>query len=693
MQPFNGHLMILRNIKKHCILIPFCGSGGEAASLPAAFAASLFILASATSLAADAVKPEAGPDVLRAELVDSTEAEVEATGGDGLRKLGRALFGTKTAAKTAAEEVSEKEAPVPPVTAVEVVKPVAVKKDETVADRHDERLRDFYPDPAPARLAESRHEVQGKEAVSKIFEEVAAMARRFDAPELDLTRLHHLPEVPQDFEADWRGVVGSSIWGDRKVIQYGVDRAYTTAITQSVKVRSFVRIPKVQEAIIRENRGLFAPEVFGEGDARHGDQPTGSILTTGKTGRFLEDTYDGEYGLRKRLDSGGEMKLSQRLSSLDNNSEFLDPNAQTGSEVVLSIAQPLLRGAGKDYARSEVRLAQLDRDFAVGESLRLIEDYLLEVNSAYWGLYLSRAALAQRQRLTEQTSDVVKLLEDRQKLDDTATVSELYRARATMNRREADLRRTQMAVGTAEQRFRSLLRDPELPMGAAGEMIPATAPQLARPAVNIQASSREALLNRSEMAQASARVRAAAVRLSQAKSELKPQLDFVGEVGYAGITNGRSVDRAIDDMNDHGTDLRAGLRYSMPLGNEPAKARVERRQLEYDQTLDDYRIRGEEVLLQTLIAYQDLLTAYQDMSGKYQSALASRKEIEQICDRIGLAGEEAGNTIAYQLQLQLDAMDRNQVAEEEFLVAIVAYNSTIANLQRAQGVLLQIDRK
>ncbi|MBP6782920.1 MAG: TolC family protein [Verrucomicrobiales bacterium] len=632
-------------------------------------------------------QPEAGRSLIRAEVIENAESEVAEE--NEFKKLGRAFFGPKSATSGKKPE----SAPASPPKGSEVVKKSDKKQDETVADRHDERLRDFYPDPVQARLAESRHEVHGKEAVSKIFEEVAALAGRFDAPELDLTRLHHLPEVPQNFEADWRGMVGSSILGGRKVIHYGVDRAYTTAITESVKVRSFVRLPKVQEAIIRENRGIFAPEVFGEGDAHHGDQPTGSTLTTGETGRFLEDTFEGEYGLRKRLDSGGEMKLSQRLSSLKNNSEFLDPNPQTGSEVVLSIAQPLLRGAGKDYARSEVRLAQLVRDFAVGESLRLIEDYLLEVNNSYWGLYLSRAALAQRQRLTEQTSDVVKLLEDRQKLDDTATVSELYRARATMNRREADLRRTQMAVSTAEQRLRSLVRDPELPMGAAGEMIPATAPQLGRPAVDIQASSREALLNRSEMAQASSRVRSAAVRLSQAESALKPQLDLIGEVAYAGIANGRSVDRAIDDMNDHGTDLRAGLRYSMPIGNESAKATVERRQLEYDQTLDDYRIRGEEVLLQTLIAYQDLLNSYQDMSGKYQSALASRKEIEQIRDRIGLAGEEAGNTIAYQLQLQLDAMDRNQVAEEEFLVAIVAYNSTIANLQRAMGVLLQVDRK
>lgn len=96
------------------------------------------------------------------------------------------------------------------------------------------------------------------------------------------------------------------------------------------------------------------------------------------------------------------------------------------------------------------------------------------------------------------------------------------------------------------------------------------------------------------------------------------------------------------------------------------------------------------MLLQTVVAYQDLLTAYQDMAGKYQSALASRREIQQLQDRMKLADQDPGKTVAYQIQLLLDAIDRNQVAEEEFLVAVVAYNTSIAQLQRAQGVLMKV---
>jgi hypothetical protein len=185
-------------------------------------------------------------------------------------------------------------------------------------------------------------------------------------------------------------------------------------------------------------------------------------------------------------------------------------------------------------------------------------------------------------------------------------------------------------------------------------------------------------------------VRAAAVRRSQVVSELRPQLDLVGEVGSAGISGGRSVGSAIDDQTSSGADWRVGLRFSYPLGNSAAKARLERRDIEIQQAMDDYRIQGENVLLQTLVAYQDLLTAYQDMAGKYQSALASRREIQQLQDRMKLADQDAGKSMAYQVQLLLDAIDRNQVAEEEFLVAVVAYNTSIAQLQRAQGVLLKV---
>lgn len=569
-------------------------------------------------------------------------------------------------------------------------KQVPVAAPATVAQQHDARLKSYFPDGGDGSVKISKHEQFGNEAVAGIFGEIVRETQRFNSPELELSSISKLPPVPDDFDASWKTQIREQVWENQTPVRYGVEKAYSTALNNSPNVRTFLRIPKIRETLIRENKGIFSPQLFAELDYAHGDQPTGSILTTGKTGRFIQDSLEGEYGIRQRIGTGGEVSLSHRMSTLRNNSEFLDPNPQTGSELVLSVAQPLLRGAGSTYVHSEIRLAELDRSMARGETVRLLEEYILEVNRAYWGVYLSRAALAQRQQLTKQTSELLKMLEERQKLDESATKSELFRATATMNRREADLRRTRMAVRTAEQRLRAMMKDPAAPMGASGEIIPVSRPHLARPQVDIQSISKEALLNRSEMAQASSKVRSAAVRRSQVISELRPQLDLVGEVGSAGISGGRNLGNAIDDQTSSGLDWSVGLRFSYPLGNDAAKARLDRREIEYQQSLDDYRIQGENVLLQTVVAYQDLLTAYQDMAGKYQSALASRREIQQLQDRMKLADQDQGKTVAYQIQLLLDAIDRNQVAEEEFLVGVVAYNTSIAQLQRAQGVLMKV---
>ncbi len=566
------------------------------------------------------------------------------------------------------------------------------KAGSSAGDKGGEDLPpELSPNATPPSFKPGRAEIEAEKAVKAVYEEVLAATANFNGPETRPEVLAALPQVPPDFDATWRSGLQQPANNGQSLTAMGLEDVYSSAFRNSTQVRSYLRTPRVQEALIRENRALFHPEFFVNADYINSDEPTGSILTTGKTGRFREESIEGEAGFRSRLTTGGEVSISQRITSLKNNSEFLDPNPQTGSEVVLSVAQPLLRGAGATYNRTEIRLAELGRDLARGEALRLLEEFLLEVNRSYWGVYLSRAALIQRRMLTDETSKLVNLLEERQKLDETATVSELFRARAMMNRRQADLRRTSMAVVTADNKLRSLMRHPALPLGASGELVPSSAPIISAPVADVHAVASEALLNRPEMIQASISVRAAAVRLAQAKSELRPQLDLVGEAGYNGISDARNTSNAMDDMTENDIDWRVGLRFSVPLGNVAARARHEARKLEYEQALDAYRIQGESVLLQTLVAYQDLVTSYQDMAGKFQSLTASRREIEQLKDRLKVDDEDSGKTVAYQLQVLLGAVDRNQVAEEEFLVAVVAYNTAVANLQRAEGTLLKVE--
>jgi hypothetical protein len=349
-----------------------------------------------------------------------------------------------------------------------------------------------------------------------------------------------------------------------------------------------------------------------------------------------------------------------------------------------------MRGAGRQNSLATFRIAKLESDVAAVVFLKQLQDHLGQVNQAYWTHYLARAAYRQRLQLVERTSKIVTTLEKRQELDPDATKSELFRARAAMKKREADVQRTRMSVRVAEEQLRALVNDPEIPMGGSGEWIPTSSPLLDAPRHDIRPISLSALANRAEVVQGVLAVEAATIQRNRSLNSLKPQLDLIAEVGFSGIDGGRDVDGTYDDMFNHGTDVRAGFRFSQVLERDFARASVTRRDLEYLQRVDELNLVADRVLLDTLVRYREMLSSYRDMNAKFQTLLASREELADLEKRSDLdAGDEGDRTVAYYLQLTLDALERNQVAEEEFLVAVVSYNISLADLEQAQGTFLQ----
>lgn len=558
--------------------------------------------------------------------------------------------------------------------------PVEVSSSQTV-------LSDMYP---TTKIANVRPNSKTCERVRVLLDDITArlVARiqEYNDPELYVRDENG---NKGEILGSWADDISKSLWEGQKRRPASLANAYQLSLQHSYQVKSLSRSPLIFEATAKEALVDFSAEFFANGDFDHTDEPTGSTLSTGRTGRFLQDDISSDYGLRKTFYNGAQVQLANRLSSLDNNSDFLDPNPQTGSEVVLSLLHPLIRGGGCDYSLTTFRVARLESDVAAAGFLKQLGDHLIEVNRAYWAVYLSRAAYYQRRDLTRKTRDIVNHLEERKELDPEATSSELLRATASLKKREADTERARMGVRIAEDRLRSLVNDPELPAGTAGEMIPTSMPVLEAPVFDIRPVALAALSNRPELIQGVLSVQAAAEQLDQSKNELKPQLDLVAEVGYAGLDGGRDLGGAYTDMVDHGTEFRGGLRFSHQLERGFIRGRTQRRELEYLQRVDELNLISERIMLEVLAAYREMMAAYRDMIGKNQTLIAAREEVKDLENRVDLEADGEARTVGYYLQLRLSALERQQVAEEESLVSVVAYNTALATLEQAQGTFLQ----
>ncbi len=489
--------------------------------------------------------------------------------------------------------------------------------------------------------------------------------------------------------ADWWAVVPrqKAFYGPGRVRNIGIEEIYKRALMHSAQIKVFSDLPLIRETAIDEARGQFDTELYGFSRYDKTDEPVGSTLQTGLPGFFVEKGWTSEVGLRKKFLPGTKVSIAQELSRISNNSQFFLPGNQGQARLKLTVMQPLFKGAGVTYNRSLIQIAKLDAQAGYAEFVRQVETQLMELNRSYWSLYLSRAALYDKRLLVKETAEVVKAIESRANLD--ADSSQLFRARSALASRKADVVRAELAVKNIDSRLRSLVNDPDLLEVA--ELVPADSPITVRVVSDFGQAVSDALEFRPETKQAEAQLRAAAIREKMMKNEKRIELNLVGEIGISSLSaNGSFANAYGDQYRDGRPTWGLGVVGSVPLERRYAKARLLRAKLEKRQQKSQLRSTMDTVLLEVQIAHREVVTAYPDMRAKWDAALASGKDLEVLLKRrsVDADGKEDVSTSLY-LERVLDSQLRRSLARGAFLEAQAIYNSSLTNLERAKGTLLE----
>lgn len=488
----------------------------------------------------------------------------------------------------------------------------------------------------------------------------------------------------------WTQRVEKPVRTDAATRKYSLEELILMAVQYSAQVQVDAELPLIREAAVIEADSEFDWIAYLETNWRDASDPVGSSLTVGGTGnRFRDHQWTGESGLRRKNRAGGQLSIGQELGHQNNNSTFFQPNNQGSSRLTLSYSQPLLRNSGQVYNESLTMLAQIDAGIAREEYVRKLQDHLLELARAYWGLRLERIAFLQKQRLYSATEEIVKKIESRQGVD--SFKSQLIRAQSALASREADLIRASQAVRNAESRIRSLVNAPEFDNYDSIEIIPADLPTSQRVQFAESDSVETALQNRPEVLQAVEQIRAASVRLQMSQNEVLPVLNLLMESYVAGLQGGSEVGQAWANQFSVGEPgYSIGVQYEIPLQNRLANSRLTRRQHELRQLQSQMRVTTEKIKLEVVVAAREVDTSFREMKAKQLAMIAAVKNRDYIQQRWELlAGEDQSSILAFDdlLRSQKQVAD----AEFEFTKSQMTYNLALVNIKRATGQLLAIE--
>jgi HAE1 family hydrophobic/amphiphilic exporter-1 len=468
---------------------------------------------------------------------------------------------------------------------------------------------------------------------------------------------------------------------------------------------------------VRQARSVFDPVLYGEVSKFRESTPfsTLSVLTSGATGdadrpskpskSFNQDIV-WSTGVQKTLLSGGLLSLdwtNHRQSTIATAVNLVVPQYVTALD--LSLNQPLLRDLGWRYSLLLVDLAQNTEEAAFYQYKAATADIVLAVERAYWQLVLA----IENVKVGEQGLDLAhETLRDNEGRFNVGALprTAVLEAQAELARREAILVRLRNQQRLAADRLRSLINYNPSDSKEIIVVQPADEPKVVPYEIDLQRSLEMAEKNRPELKVARLDVEGKRIQRKVAENQLLPRLDLVGSIGLNGL-GGDDTGLGTDDTgNGTGFNFRpnpqilggydrslelltdgrfyqyaVGARFEIPIGNAAARASYAQARVDTERAWLSLQEVEEGVTLEVKQAVTNMESEIEGLP-----AVRVARELAEENLRNQQARYEVGLATTKDL---LDFQERMLQARAAEVEAMTGYNVALADLQRAEGTLLE----
>ena len=340
----------------------------------------------------------------------------------------------------------------------------------------------------------------------------------------------------------WPSHVDRPFDEDNSVETATADGLLHMSLIASPRIQAISKDPLIREAQIIEADAEFDPTVFTRNLFEDRTDPVGNTLTTGGAEFLRDHIFTSDTGIRKKLRTGADLEISQRLGFQNSNSQFFIPQDQGTATLAINVSQPLLKGGGKYYNRLQILLAQSAGEVAWEVFSSELQDELQRVLSAYWQLYFDRSNYLQKQRNVERGQRILDTLIQRSDLD--SLPSQIARAKSAVQARKTDLANAFRNVRNAETNIRRFVGDDNWLAKQAVEILPIERPTMQDLDIPLQKVVYTALENRPEIREAANRTKIAALQKDISTNELLPDLSLLMGTYVSGLEGDSGIERA-----------------------------------------------------------------------------------------------------------------------------------------------------
>jgi len=461
-----------------------------------------------------------------------------------------------------------------------------------------------------------------------------------------------------------------------KEVELTLEQCRALTLENNLDLKVQLINPAVAAERVSEQEAQFEAAFYSNMTFSKTDTPTASFLDEISGSKV--DYIGTGLGVQVPLRTGGTVTFDLADSRVNTGSpySFFDPSY--GSDMSVSLSQPLLRGAGKRANTYAIRIAEYEQQITDARTKLEVIRVIADVDRVYWRLYATRKALEVR----KQQYDLAEALYEQA----GRFVAAGDKPQIEIIRTEAGVAQQLEAIIQAENSVRDRERDLKRTLNKAGLDMQtptvvklATEPDLVRYELETKQLVATAMDNRMEMLELELQIAEDVATVDYMRNQSLPlvTMDYRYNVNGLGGTRDDSFDLLFDKRFE---DHRVGLQLLVPLGNEAGKSKLRQAFYQRRQRLASRDSR------QALIELE-VLNAIDQLEANWQRILASRQRAildSRLYDAEKRQFELGMGTSTDVLQAQANFAE-SQRAE---ILALAEYQIALVDLAYATGTLL-----
>lgn len=476
-----------------------------------------------------------------------------------------------------------------------------------------------------------------------------------------------------------------------RTLQISLKQAVSLALSANRAIAVARLGPMIQEEKIKEAWSPYDPKLSSSVQTGKTVQPFTSVFANPEIGK--EETIEFSAGISKAHTLGTLYELNVDTKSDLTNSRTRGLNPEYDSKLSLKVTQHLLKDFGSEINKSQIVVAQNDKNISEEQFRAQVMDVATQVHQLYWDLVFRIEDL----KVKQESLDLAKDLERRVRIQvDVGTLPpiEILQAQSSVASREEDVITAESLIRNTEDQLRQVLNLEDWEI----QIVPLDSPKADRVDLDPAQLLEMAKLKRPDYLQVQKEIESGRTNVNFWNNQKKPQLDLVGNLSFQGVSGdaesvffggetlvssfGGPYSDSLDGLaNGDFLNWSIGLMVEYPLGNRKAKSNYTSSKLQMEQ--NQTRLRDLEQTIQL-----DVRTALREVTTGWKQIQATRVARELAQEKLDAEVKkfEVGESTSFEvLQFQTDlAAERSKE-----ILALANFNQSLAKLDRAVGNSLE----